>query len=164
MNDVQLRPVVPLDDDFLGALYAASRAEEVTAGGWSAEFTEVFLAGQRTAQEAHYRAAYPSSQHHIIVVGNRAIGRLWVDRDAHRILLVDISLISDARGRGIGSRLIGDLIAEADARDITVELSVATNNVRAAILYGRLGFERVASSATHHRLQRLHHPPPQPER
>lgn len=147
--DVQLRPVVPLDDDFLGALYAASRAEEVAAGGWSAEFTDIFLAGQRTAQEAHYRATHPSSQHHIIVVGSRAIGRLWVDRDAHRILLVDISLISDARGRGIGSGLIGDLIAEANERNITVELSVATHNERAAILYGRLGFVEVRRSATH---------------
>ena len=153
MDDVQLRPATQLDDDFLGTLYAASRAEEIAASGWSDEVAHLFLTGQRAAQETHYRATYPSARHDIIVMGNRPIGRLWVDRGHQRILLIDILLLADWRGRGIGRGLITGLITEACAQGSFVELSVSTDNIAAQRLYARLGFGNVGSSPTHHHLR-----------
>lgn len=148
MNEIRLRPATLLDEDFLATLYAQSRAEELAASDWPAAAAQAFLVQQRAAQEAHYRNAYPASSHDIVLSGARSVGRLWVDRDARRILIVDISLLATERGRGIGTLLIERLVAEADAVGVTVELSVATQNARAASLYRRIGFAEVDRSPT----------------
>lgn len=149
MDDIRFRPATRLDDDFLGTLYAASRAEEVGAAGWPDDVAATFLVSQRAAQETHYRATHPDSRHDVVLKGRRAIGRLWVDRSPHRILLVDISLIPTVRGQGIGTQLIGDLIDQATETNRAVELSVATRNTRAAALYRRLGLVEVDRTDTH---------------
>ena len=52
-----------------------------------------------------------------------------------------IDMLPRVRGRGLGSRLIRDLLVDLSHRGIPgVHLDVASNNTRAIALYSRLGF------------------------
>jgi ribosomal protein S18 acetylase RimI-like enzyme len=75
----------------------------------------------------------------LIVGGGHPIGRVIIDRGAHEIRVVDISLMPDYRGRGIGSALLRGVLAEATVAGLPVGLSVQAANP-ARHLYERLGF------------------------
>jgi ribosomal protein S18 acetylase RimI-like enzyme len=140
---VTLRPAAPADRDFLCALYASTRQDELAAWGWDAAQRELFLAMQFRAQQQHYAAAWPHAADRIICLGGAPVGRLLVAREPAEIRLVDIALLPAHRGAGIGARLIGGLLAEAARDGRPVRLHVARDN-RARRLYERLGFTPAA--------------------
>lgn len=101
---------------------------------------EMLLRMQFNAQRQHYELAYEALEHSIILVGNRPRGRIMVFRSEREFVLVDVALLPDARGMGIGTALIADLLTEAERAGKPVSLHVAKDN-RARRLYERLGFE-----------------------
>lgn len=140
-----LRSVTPGDDAFLFELYASTRAGELAAWGWSAAQQEPFLRMQWLAQKRGYEARYPSEGHHIIELGGRPVGRLWVVRGEHALRLVDVTLLPANRGSGLGTGLLRSLQEEAVAAGKPLRLSVARDNP-ARRLYARLGFNPVAGA------------------
>ncbi|MDD5543536.1 MAG: GNAT family N-acetyltransferase [Acidobacteriia bacterium] len=141
---VQLRPVTPEDERFLYELYRNTREEEMASWGWTAAQREAFLKMQYTAQSQSYGAMFPEADHHIIMVENRPVGRIWVDRRGPRFVLIDIALLSSVRRQGIGGQLLQALQAEASREGKPVRLQVFPNNP-ARRLYERLGFHCVGS-------------------
>jgi ribosomal protein S18 acetylase RimI-like enzyme len=139
---VTLRPARPEDEPFLYQLYAGTRAAELAALDWSGAQREAFLSLQFRAQQAHY-AGYPNADPQIIVEVDRAIGRLLVSRLADEIRLVDIALLPQWQGRGIGAALIQQLLDEAERLGKPVRLHVEKSNP-AQRLYRRLGFTPLA--------------------
>lgn len=144
-NPITLRPVRPEDEAFLLELYASTRREEVAAWGWDEAQREAFLKMQFNAQQQHYRFQYRDADHQIILVAERQAGRLYVWRDDQRILLVDIALLPEYRGAGIGTKVIGGLLAEAEQAKRPVLLHVRKYNP-ARRLYERLGFVAVGET------------------
>jgi GNAT superfamily N-acetyltransferase len=65
---------------------------------------------------------------------------------------MDITLLPEHRGRGIGTRLLGDLMAEAAAGGKPLTTHVERFN-RALALYERLGFIPVADKGVYLLLQ-----------
>ncbi|MEK6289192.1 MAG: GNAT family N-acetyltransferase [Acidobacteriota bacterium] len=148
---ITLRPAVPDDEAFLYELYCSTRTEEIAAWGWHPSQQEMFLRLQFTAQRRHYEIAFPGADHQIILCKDRRAGRILVFRSEREIRLVDVSLLPDERGRGIGGALVSALIEEARAEDKPVTLHVAKVN-RAAGLYRRLGFSITADLATDYKM------------
>ena len=74
-----------------------------------------------------------------MLLDGHPVGRLYVDVDDERVLIVDIALLPEHRGRGIGSALLAGVLAEADRRRLPTRLHVEPDN-RAQRLYRRLGF------------------------
>lgn len=140
------------DDDlpFVAALYATTRAEEVASTGWPAEMQAAFLDQQHRAQHGYYRTAYPDGEWLLIERAGAPIGRLYLAVDGGMLLLVDISLIPAARGSGLGTAILSDLLA-SESRP--VELHVERFNP-ALRLYQRLGFEEVEDKAIYLRMIR----------
>jgi ribosomal protein S18 acetylase RimI-like enzyme len=103
------------------------------------EFRTVFLQQQFDAQSLHYRTYFPDATHDIILRGDNPVGRLWVDRQADHILIVDIALIPEGRGQGIGTGLLQVLIGEASSASKVLRIYVEQFNP-ALRLYERLGF------------------------
>ncbi len=150
------------DDDlpFVAALYASTRAGELAQTGWPAPQQQAFLAQQHRAQHQHYRTAFPNAEWLILERGGENIGRLYVDESpGNRILLIDISLVGDARGGGLGTAVLSDLLAAAAAAGKSVSLHVERLNP-ARRLYVRLGFELVGDKGIY--LEMAWHPPGAP--
>ncbi|HKQ07137.1 MAG TPA: GNAT family N-acetyltransferase [Blastocatellia bacterium] len=149
---VRLRPARVEDEDFLFALYASTRAEEMAAWGWPAAQQDMFLRMQYRALEQRYAAEREVSDHQIILHDDRPIGRLLVARTADEIRLADIALLPEQRGRGIGAALIGELQEEAERAGLPLRLHVTRDN-RAARLYERLGFIITGDIGSHFKME-----------
>lgn len=132
------------DDDlpFVSELYASTRREELAATGWPPELQASFLAQQAAAQHSHYSLHYADAEWLIIERDAKAIGRLYLRETPGSLRIVDISLVPDSRGQGIGSAILADILDHARDSASEVTIHVERNNP-ARSLYGRLGFETI---------------------
>jgi len=142
-DQLTLRPTTAADREFLVRLYGSTRAEELAQVSWDDGQREAFVRMQFDAQDTQYRSHNPAGSFEVIEVDGRPAGRLYVDRRTGDIRIVDIALLPQFRGTGIGGYLIGRLIEEATASGRTVSIHVEVHN-RAASLYRRLGFVPVS--------------------
>jgi ribosomal protein S18 acetylase RimI-like enzyme len=107
---------------------------------WDEPTKRAFLRQQFDAQDAHYKEHYRDTSYDVIVVAGEPAGRLYVARWKDEIRIVDISLLPAHRGRGVGTALLRELMADADAAGKPLSIHVEVNNP-ARSLYDRLGFE-----------------------
>ncbi|MFL6197790.1 MAG: GNAT family N-acetyltransferase [Thermoanaerobaculia bacterium] len=143
MSVVTLRPIREEDLEFLLRLYATTRADEMAmVTDWSDEQKEWFIRMQFQAQHAWYREHYGDAQFDLILIDGVPAGRLYVHRRAKEIRLVDISLMPELRGKAIGSALLRELMAEAEATVKPLTIHVEKYNP-AMRLYLRLGFKPI---------------------
>ncbi|MFW6077993.1 MAG: GNAT family N-acetyltransferase [Gemmatimonadota bacterium] len=140
--DLALRDATPDDRELLYRVYASTRREELAAVPWSGEQKDAFLRMQFDAQDRHYREHYADAAFHVVERHGEPVGRLYVARWPDEIRIVDIALLPEHRGRGIGTALLEALLAEADAAGSGVSIHVERFN-RARRLYERLGFAEV---------------------
>ncbi len=150
---VERRPTAPGDDAFLLALYRSTREDELALTGWAEPQRAAFVRMQFMAQRRHYEASYPDATHEIVLHEGRPIGRLLVARDAEQIHLVDIALLPEHRGQGIGEALVRELLREGDEHRLPVRLSVLQGNP-AMRLYERLGFAVTGADGLHLAMER----------
>ena len=152
LRGVTLRPTTDDDREFLVSVYAATRDEELSQVDWAPGQREAFLHMQFDAQDLQYRQANPHGTFDVIEVDGQPAGRLYVDRRPTDIRIVDIALLPQFRGAGIGRRLIEGLQDEASASGRSVSIHVEIHN-RAAELYGRLGFVVAADLGVYRRME-----------
>ena len=153
MEQVALRRVRAGDRPFLAHIYAGTRVEELAMLPWTEDQKAAFVAQQFEAQDAYYRTHYEGAAFDVIEVGGEPAGRLYVHRGPREIRIVDIALTPAFRGRGIGTRLLEAVIAEADDAGRTVSIHVEMNN-RARRLYERLGFRPAGEHGPYVRMER----------
>ena len=139
---VCFRPANDGDIQFLRALYATTREEEMSMVDWPETQETSFLAMQFEAQHRYYREQFPDAEFLLIERDGEAIGRIYVDRRPNEIRLIDIALIPEARNQGLGESMLLDLLEEAEAATLPVKIHVERFNP-AMRLYLRLGFEPV---------------------
>jgi ribosomal protein S18 acetylase RimI-like enzyme len=139
---LRFRPARDEDLPFLAHLYASTRWEELAQTGWPPEAQAHFLAQQFDLQHRHYMEYYPETERLVLERDGAPIGRVYVEETPEMIHLIDIALLPDSRGGGIGTAIIGDLQLQAAERRRKIVLYVEkTNPVRS--LYGRVGFAAV---------------------
>lgn len=81
----------------------------------------------------------------IIEINKCAIGLLKVHRQANNIELIQIQVAPSYQGKGIGTRILNDLIKEAIESEKTITLSVLKTN-QAKSLYLSVGFKIVVET------------------
>jgi ribosomal protein S18 acetylase RimI-like enzyme len=143
-----LRPAGPDEAELLYRIYASTREDELAVVPWDAAAKEAFLRMQFAAQDTHYRAAFPDASYDLIVSGADVLGRLYVDRGETAWQVIDLSLLPRHRGKGIGTRLLTDVLASAGAAGKPVRMHVERFNP-ARRLYGRLGFREIADKGVY---------------
>lgn len=76
----------------------------------------------------------------VVEENGKPIGYVCVLQEGEYDFIEEIALLPEAQGRGIGTRLIRDILQTAQRRGVPVQLSVFASNPAQA-LYARLGFE-----------------------
>lgn len=137
---VRLRSVSPDDEEFLIAVYASTRAEELAHVPWSDEQKTAFVRWQFGLQQNEYGATYPNIEYSIILVDGRPAGRIWISRADEQIRLLDIALLEEFQNRGVGTVLLRNLIDEAKSANKALRHMVFVLNSNAKRFYERLGF------------------------
>ena len=135
-----LRPATPQDERFVYDLSYQTIAETLHADTWDERIRHPLLDLQVRAKHGSYAATHPNAEYAIVMLDEKPVGRLIIDRTGAFYDLVDIAILSKHRGAGIGSRLILAICTEAGMMNKNVRLFVSAGNLRAAALYLRLGF------------------------
>ncbi len=139
---VTLRPATVDDRELLLRIYASTREEELARVLWEPAAKETFLRLQFDAQDAYYREQMAGCEFLVIQVAGRDAGRLYLDRRATEHRLVDIALLPEARGLGVGTRLLRALMTEAAT--VGKPLTIHVERLNPALrLYRGLGFAQV---------------------
>lgn len=148
-------PISPSDAPFLFELYASTRADEMRAWGWDETTQRAFLQMQWTAQQQSYAAQYPDADHRILIHHHLRAGRILISRSGQAVILVDLTLLPEHRGKGIGTALLQDLQREAAELGKPLRLSVLKTNP-ARRLYARLGFTQTGGNELYDFLEWQH--------
>lgn len=152
MQSPRLRPIGKDDQEFLIAVYGATREQEIAQAGWDQDTVARFVRMQFDAQHAHYQKHHPNGNFDVVLDQEQAAGRLYVSRSAERVHVVDIALLPAFRGRGIGSALMLQLMDEAEREGKSVTIHVEINNPALA-WYQRLGFKELSVAGFHRLMQ-----------
>lgn len=151
MNDtmaITLRAAEEADYDFMRQLYAATRAEEMKQFPFDEAQKAAFLDAQFAAQFEHYTIHYPTCERNIVLEDGVPVGRLWIDEWRDQIRLVDIALVPEKRGSGIGTTLVRSILERGAAIGKPVTIHVEAYNP-ALHLYERLGFVQVDTNGVY---------------
>ena len=140
------------DLPFVAGVYASTRVEELAQTGWPIELKHAFLMQQHEAQHHHYREHYPGAEYLIIERDGLPVGRLYRVEWPTEIRVMDISLMPEARGSGIGGAILAAIQEEAAALDKAVSIHVEKQNL-ARKLYERLGFAVVEDKGVYDLLE-----------
>ena len=140
-REVTLRPVSDADEDFLFAVYASTRAEEMARVPWNEEQKTGFVRMQYTAQARHYSVEFPAGRHEIVCADGRPAGRLYTDRNDERLLILDITILPEFRNAKVGETVLRQLMREAESAATPVTIWVESFNPSQRF-FARLGFER----------------------
>ena len=138
-----LRPVSPDDEQFLLAVYASTRAEELDQVQWEEGQRETFLKWQFEMQRREYDARFPDAEYDVIWIDGEPAGRIWIARTNEEIRLLDIAILTAFQNRGAGTILIRELIDEAKATGKRLRHMVFVLNDNAHRFYERLGFVEI---------------------
>jgi ribosomal protein S18 acetylase RimI-like enzyme len=150
---VRFRPATDEDMEFLHRLYASTRLPEMAVTGWCEDQIETFLIMQFRLQHTQYKQNYPGATFDIVLIDSRPAGRLYVDRRDDRITVIDIVLLPEFRQRGIGGRIMRELVAEADARGLMMCLHVEMSNPILPF-YKALGLKEIELRGIHYYMER----------
>lgn len=141
-DSITFRPETAEDKEFIYRLYATTREMEMNIVPWTAEQKDQFCRSQSDAQRAHYDKAYVGTEYTIILRDGEPIGRLYLHTVDGDFRVLDIALLPEHRGSGIGGMLMRDLMDQAAARGQVVSIHVEQFNP-AMHLYERLGFKPI---------------------
>jgi ribosomal protein S18 acetylase RimI-like enzyme len=154
---ISLRPICEQDELLLRRIFGSTRSEELRHVPWDANGKEAFLRQQFDAQHHYYQEHFGNASYDVIQLGGEPIGRLYVDRREAEIRIIDIALLPDYRGKGIGTMLLSNITEEACQSSRVVRIHVEQNNP-ALRLYERMGFRKTGETGVYFLMQWDPHP------
>ena len=129
------------------ALFRSTKGLELAPLGLGAEQLEPLLQIQFHARRVSYASSYPGARDWIVCLEDgRAVGRHLVERQPDCYRSIDLAVLPEYRGRGIGAWAVRQVQAMAEREHVAMRLRVVQGD-RPAQLYRRLGFREIASDA-----------------
>ena len=139
----ELRPATIDDYDFMYQLLVASMKEYVEmTWSWEVEY-----------QQDRFRTKFDPALYESIVVDGQSVGAVSFLRQETEFFLSEIQIMPESQNKGLGTRIIQDLVDRANEVGLPVALQVLKVNP-AYRLYERLGFSRIGETETHNQMSR----------
>ena len=135
---LRLRPATAGDREFLWRLHREAMRDYMDrTWGWDDAW-----------QRARFDENFDTAPLRMVEYGAHTIGYMSVQRSGDEIFLAAIEIAPKFQNQGIGTRLIGNVLDEADRLRLAVRLRVLKVNP-ARGLYERLGFQCASETSTH---------------
>lgn len=149
---VTCRLETPEDEAFLRRLIVEATMLKLGAQAWPQPMRDHLLGIQYTSRLGTIRGNYPDALSRIILLDGMPAGWVVTAELENRIHLVEIMVLAEHRGKGIGSSVMGEIIAAAGSARKPVRLHVDPLNSSAIQLYERLGFRRTGGDLVEHEM------------
>jgi GNAT superfamily N-acetyltransferase len=145
---LRLRPEAggAAEEAFLYLLFASNKAAETALMPVSAEQKETLLQIQYRSMSATYRHNFPQARFEVIELDRWPVGRLVTDVGSECVRYVDIALLPQACGIGLGSALMTAVLAEPRRLGLPARVHVLSHNFASLRLMRRVGFTACAAS------------------
>jgi ribosomal protein S18 acetylase RimI-like enzyme len=150
---VNLRPESPADEALVRRLILETVAEELGASAWPEPMRGHLLGIQYTARRHSHCANHPAAASHVIQADGVAVGWALVNTMPHEVRIVEIMILPEWRGSGIGTAVLNEILFTAARARKPVRLNVNVMNQRAIRLYARLGFRKIAQDAVQYLME-----------
>lgn len=150
---IELRPEGKKDNAFIEIVYYATREAELNLTNWTEQQKKAFALMQSMAQLSEYKTKFPGAAFQVIIFNKKSAGRFYTWENDIEIRLIDITLLPQFRGRGIGTALLRDLVKRSDKVQKKISLHVDPMNP-ALQLYQRLGFIHTKNNGRHYYMER----------
>jgi ribosomal protein S18 acetylase RimI-like enzyme len=138
---VSLRRAGPGDEPLLYALFAADKAAEFVGIGWAEPQYRPLLEMQFRGRAMTCLAHYPEAEDWIVSLEDgTAVGRCLLVKTNQEDRVLDLVVLPQWRRRGVGTRILQELMHQSLVAGVAFRLRVARGN-QALRLYARLGFE-----------------------
>jgi len=139
MMTLKHRPACADDKEIIYQINCAAYRDIVTAqfGKWD----EVF-------QRDHFEKKWDPARYSVLTIEEQVVGCMAIENYSDHIFLSEIQVEPTYQGRGYGTAVLRDLLAEAKQKNLPVRLRVLKLS-RAVGLYTRLGFIRTSENDTH---------------
>jgi ribosomal protein S18 acetylase RimI-like enzyme len=145
-GEITLRPEGPHDGDFLYALFRSHSLPVFAPLVMDDAGREALIRMQFNAQIASYRAQNPDARFDVVEIDGTAVGRLVVGGRAQQAWIVDIALLPEACGKGIGTALLSGVMARLGQQAKAVRCMVLFTNQASLRMFRRAGFVTVDST------------------
>ncbi len=141
---IELRNADASDVEFLASIFLATMRESISAarGKW-----DEMLERKQFNQQLQLEHA------EIVQCDGIDVGFVVVIPRAHEVELHSLCIAQKYQCRGIGSEVTNRIVRRAIQRKLDVVLSVLKANVRARVLYERLGVAIIDECKHHYRLR-----------
>ena len=139
---ISFKPMEDEDMDFIERVYGSTREKELSTTNWTQEQKRSFVIMQSVAQLSEYRSKYQGATYEVILVKKKPAGRLFLWETDNEIRIVDIALLPEFSGKGIGKKILTGIIEAARKKHKAITLHVLRDNP-AIRLYESLGFRTV---------------------
>ncbi|WP_051711211.1 GNAT family N-acetyltransferase [Andreprevotia chitinilytica] len=136
---ISLRATAETDLPLLKTIYASTREEELKITDWSDAQKADFVEMQFKAQH-HAYSNYPDATYFLILYDGEPVGRVYLQQRQSAILIIDLTVLTACRGRGIGGCILQAIFEQARELGKAVQIHVEKFNP-ALRLYHRLGFQ-----------------------
>lgn len=140
-NGVRLRATSAADAGIERRIHDANRTDLGRIDG-PADLVRTVMDFQYRAKTDGHAASYPNAQYYMIEKAGDVTGRLVVDFGHNEVHVVDITLLPEWQGHGIGATVLRAMQTVAGSMALPVALSAHRGNARAVALYRQLGFRR----------------------
>lgn len=150
---ITLRPAEEKDHAFIEKVYRSTREEELKLTDWTELQKRAFVLMQLKAQLSGYKTKFPGTVFQIIMYKKKPAGRFYTWENENEIRIIDITLLQQFRGKGIGTFLLDDLIKRSNKIQKIISLHVLPSNP-AMSLYRRMGFIHIKNNGLHYYMER----------
>ncbi|MFX1525485.1 MAG: GNAT family N-acetyltransferase [Promethearchaeota archaeon] len=139
---IELRQANSDDFNFLYKLKKKTLKEYISkTWGWDEEW-----------QQNYFSQNFNPEVLKIIVKSEEEIGCISIIEEENRYILSLIEILPQFQNKGIGTRLINELLSNAIKQNKAVYLQVLKTNEKAQKLYKKLGFSIESSTDTHYEM------------
>jgi ribosomal protein S18 acetylase RimI-like enzyme len=135
--EYSLRPASEADKEWLDSLRREAYRDlfDATWGGWD-----------EARHQRHFSKTWGAGHISIILVDASPVGMLQLLKSDEEIEVAEIQVLPVRQSRGLGSRVLEDVIESARKQRKRVSLYLGLRNQGAFQLYQRLGFKEVRRS------------------
>ena len=147
-----MRPTCAADEAFLFRLFCSAQEDKFDSLRLPPDEKEHLLRMEFTAQCRQYCSQYPNADFDLVMNNGIPVGNFYAQYAPDEFVLIDISLLPEHRNSGIGTQLVRDLIAEANAVGRPLHAHVLKQNP-AWRLWQRLGFRQVGDDGVYLKIE-----------
>jgi ribosomal protein S18 acetylase RimI-like enzyme len=111
-------------------------------------------------QAERFRQRFDPTHQRIVVAEGQAIGVLEVKERPSELFLANLRILPAFQRQGWGTRILRDLLRQANDAGVLVTLQVLQVNLAARRFYERLGFIVTGETPTHYQMRTQSRAPP----